>query len=256
MTSTPRDYVGQVALITGGSGGIGTAVANTLARRGCKICLVDLSQAALDGALAKLQATHPTVEAMTCAADVADANSCAMAVRAVVSRWGRLDALIQTAGITGKTNLKTEDVCPTDFDAVLRVNLRGIFCMCRAALPVMVRQRYGRIVNVASIAGKEGNAGMVAYSSAKAAVIGLTKSIGKEYAEVGITVNAVAPAVVQTAMVDAMPPEQVKYMTDKIPMKRCCELQEVADIICFASSKACSFTSGFTFDCTGGRATY
>ena len=120
----------------------------------------------------------------------------------------------------------------------------------------MVRQGYGRIVNIASIAGKEGNAGMLAYSTSKAAVIGLTKTIGKEYAETGIVCNAIAPAVVRTAMVDAMPSEQVKYMTDKIPMKRTGELREVADLICFAASRSCSFTTGFTFDCTGGRATY
>jgi NAD(P)-dependent dehydrogenase (short-subunit alcohol dehydrogenase family) len=120
----------------------------------------------------------------------------------------------------------------------------------------MKRQRYGRIVNIASIAGKEGNAGMLAYSTSKAAVIGLTKVIGKECAESGVTCNAIAPAVVRTAMVAAMPDAQVKYMTDKIPMKRTGELHEVADLIGFAASKACSFTTGFCFDCTGGRATY
>jgi len=164
--------------------------------------------------------------------------------------------LVQAAGITGKTNLKTEEVDPANFDLVLRVNLRGIFVMCRAVLPVMVRQQYGRIVNIASIAGKEGNAGMLAYSTSKAAVIGLTKCIGKEYAESGILCNAVAPAVIKTPMVAAMPEAQVKYMTDKIPMKRTCKPEEVAALICFAASPACGFTTGFTFDATGGRATY
>jgi len=256
MASPPRDFLGQVALLTGGAGGVSSAVAVALARRGCKLCLTDLTQPALDKALAALKEKCPGAEAFVMAADVADVDASADVVRAVVSRWGRLDILIQTAGITGKTGVKTTDVDPANFDLVLRVNMRGIFSMCRAALPVMERQKYGRIVNVASIAGKEGNAGMLAYSTSKAAVIGLTKTIGKEYAEAGITCNAVAPAVIQTAMVDAMPPAQVKYMTDKIPMKRCCELQEVAEIITFAASKACSFTTGFTFDVTGGRATY
>lgn len=252
----PRDFVGQVAIITGGAGGVGTAVAATLARRGCKLCLIDISKPALDKALTALHAKCPGAEAYVVEGDVSDAAAATEIVRGVVARYGRLDVLIQTAGITGKTNTKTEDVDPANFDLVLRVNMRGIFCMCRAALPVMAKQKYGRIVNIASIAGKEGNAGMLAYSTSKAAVIGLTKTIGKEYAEAGITCNAIAPAVIQTAMVDAMPAEQVKYMTDKIPMKRCCELQEVTDVIVFAASKACSFTTGFTFDVTGGRATY
>ena len=256
MTSAPRDFVGQVAIITGGAGGVGTAVAATLARRGCKLCLTDVSKPALDKALTALHAKCPGAEAYVVEGDVSDEAATSEIVRGVVARYGRLDVLIQTAGITGKTNTKTEDVDPANFDLVLRVNMRGIFCMCRAALPVMVKQKYGRIVNIASIAGKEGNAGMLAYSTSKAAVIGLTKTIGKEYAEAGITCNAIAPAVIGTAMVDAMPPEQVKYMTDKIPMKRCCELQEVTDVIVFAASKACSFTTGFTFDVTGGRATY
>ena len=136
------------------------------------------------------------------------------------------------------------------------MNLSGIFLMCKAVLPQMRKQRYGRIINIASIAGKEGNAGMLAYSSSKAAVIGLTKVIGKEYAEEGITCNAIAPAVVRTPMVDAMPATQVKYMTDKIPMKRTGEIDEIASLAAFVASKDASFTTAFTFDATGGRATY
>ena len=253
----PQDFEGQVALITGGAGGIGAHVAHCLGRRGCRLVLVDLSRAALEKALESLRREVPGVQAVVDAIDVADADAAEACVRSVVRRWGRLDVLCQCAGVTGATNVLTEDVDPVNFDLVLRVNLRGIFCMCRAALPVMKRQKYGRVVNVASISGKEGNAGMLAYSSSKAAVIALTKVIGKEYAEAGdITCNAVAPAVVRTAMVAAMPAEQVKYMTDKIPMKRTGELREIADTICFAASRACSFTTGFCFDATGGRATY
>jgi len=158
--------------------------------------------------------------------------------------------------IAGKTGINTEAVSPADWDAVMAVNARGIFLGCRAVLPAMVARGYGRIVNIASVAGKEGNAGMVAYSASKGAVIALTKAAGKEYAETGVTVNAVAPAVVRTAMVDAMPEEQVKYMTDKIPMKRCGTIAEIAGLVAFIASPEAAFTTGFTWDATGGRATY
>jgi len=248
---------GHTAVITGGAGGIGFSVAQELLKRGVKVCLVDVSAEALQTAKSKLIGDASL--AMTAKADVADAAAAEGVMRSVVDRWGRIDILVQAAGITGKTNVMTEDVDPANFDLVMRINLRGIFAFCRAALPFMKKQKYGRIVNIASIAGKEGNAGMLAYSASKAAVIGLTKVVGKECAdpEVGdITCNAVAPAVVRTAMVAAMPTAQVKYMTDKIPKKRTCELEEVTNLICFAASPACSFTTAFTFDCTGGRATY
>jgi 3-oxoacyl-[acyl-carrier protein] reductase len=134
--------------------------------------------------------------------------------------------------------------------------VHGIFLCCREVLPHMLKANYGRIVNIASIAGKDGNAGMLSYSTSKAGVIGLTKAMGKEYAETGITVNALAPAVVRTPMVDALPDATVKYMTDKIPMKRTGEISEIAAMVAFMSSKEASFTTGFTFDATGGRATY
>ncbi|KAL1504072.1 hypothetical protein AB1Y20_010482 [Prymnesium parvum] len=252
-----QDFSGQVAVVTGGAQGIGLAVGTALARRGARVCLVDLSEARLHAALAQLQTDAPEQQgAIVQPCDVADAESSVRAVKEVLAAFGRIDVLVQAAGITGKTNVLTEDVEPANFDEVVRVNLRGIFLMCRAVLPVMVRQGYGRICNIASIAGKEGNAGMLAYSASKAAVIGLTKTIGKEYAEKGICCNALAPAVVRTAMVAAMPDAQVKYMTDKIPMKRTGELEEIASMVCFIVSKACSFTTGFIFDATGGRATY
>lgn len=172
------------------------------------------------------------------------------------SNGGRIDILVQAAGIVGKTNVKTEYVDPDNFDAVFRVNVRGIFNGCKAALPYMRENNYGRIVNISSIAGKEGNAGMLAYSTSKAAVIGLTKTIGKEYAENRITCNCICPAVVRTQMVESMPPEQVKYMTDKIPMKRCGTIDEIAAMVLFMVSPEASFTTGFCFDATGGRSVY
>lgn len=248
----PAPSGSEVAIVTGGARGIGFAVASKLIERGARVCLLDLSAEALAASAAKL----PSARVMTQAADVADERSVAAAVAAVVQRWSRVDVLVQAAGITGKTNLTTERVDPANFDLVLRINLRGIFLVCRAVLPIMREQGYGRILNVASVAGKDGNAGMLAYSASKAAVIGLTKVIGKEYAESGVTCNALAPAVVRTEMVAAMPDAQVKYMTDKIPMRRTGELSEVADLICFVVSPACSFTTGFCFDATGGRSTY
>ena len=176
---------GQVAIITGGAGGIGYAAAEELARRKAKVCLVDITAASLTSAQDRLRANVPGAEVMTVALDVTDVASVDSGVRSVMSRWGRVDILVQAAGITGKTNVKTDAVEPDNFDLVLRVNLRGIFLFCRAVLPIMKRQGYGRIVNIASIAGKEGNAGMLAYSTSKAAVIGLTKVIGKEFAEEG-----------------------------------------------------------------------
>jgi 3-oxoacyl-[acyl-carrier protein] reductase len=175
---------------------------------------------------------------------------------AQISTFGGVDVLVQSAGITGATKINTQDVDPKNFDLVMAVNCTGVFLGCRAVLGHMSAKGSGRVINIASVAGKEGNAGMLAYSTSKAAVIGMTKVMGKEYATTGVTVNAVAPAVVQTAMVDAMPDEQVKYMTDKIPMRRTGKIDEIAALVEFIASPEASFTTGFTFDATGGRATY
>ena len=178
------------------------------------------------------------------------------AIQSVVAQRNRIDVLVNSAGVTGQTNIKSHDVSFDDFDFVMRTNVYGSFLTAKHVLPVMMKQGYGRILHIASIAGKEGNAGMLAYSASKAAVIGMTKVQGKEYAETGITINALAPAVIQTPMVDAMPEAQVNYMTSKIPMKRCGSLDEVAAMAAFIVSRETSFTTGFTFDLTGGRAVY
>jgi len=186
------DFTGQVAILTGGSGGIGFATACRLAAAGCKCCLVDLHQSALDEAQAKLAREVPAnAGIMVFSCDAAADDSGDRCVAAVVAKWGRLDVLVQAAGVTGKTGVMTENVEPANFDLVLRVNLRAIFLFCRAALRVMKPQGYGRIVNIASVAGKEGNAGMLAYSASKAAVIGLTKSIGKEVGGRAVAASAV-----------------------------------------------------------------
>jgi 3-oxoacyl-[acyl-carrier protein] reductase len=167
---------------------------------------------------------------------------------------GRIDILVNSAGMTGRTNIKAHEVDPEDFARVFQLNAMGSFLVARAVLPHMLRRRYGRILLIASIAGKEGNAGMLAYSASKAAVIGMAKVMGKDYAESGVTINALAPAVIRTALVEALPKAQVDYMTDRIPMRRCGTLEEVADMVAFIVSPSASFTTGFTFDLTGGRA--
>ena len=211
-------FSGQVAVVTGGAQGIGFGVAAHLGAQGARVALFDMQADKLAEAVAALAARG--VEAMFCALNVSDAEQWTASVASVVAKFGRLDVLVQCAGITGRTGIKAHEVDPANFDAVMAVNARGIFLGCRAVLPQMVAQDYGRIVNIASVAGKEGNAGMLAYSASKGAVIALTKTVGKDYAETGITCNAVAPAVVRTAMVDAMPAEQVKYMTDKMCVAR------------------------------------
>jgi 3-oxoacyl-[acyl-carrier protein] reductase len=240
---------GQVALVTGAGSGLGLAIAKALSKEGVRLALLDRDAASLD----QLKASFP-FEAYVC--DITSEKQVAEAVSKIAGSSGRIDILVNSAGITGKTNIKSHETDTADMRNVLDINFMGSYFTAKHVLPVMLKNNYGRILHIASIAGKEGNAGMLAYSASKAAVIGMTKVQGKEYAETGITVNALAPAVIQTAMVDAMPPEQVKYMTDKIPMKRCGTLDEIAAIALYIVSPQNSFTTGFTFDLTGGRATY
>ncbi|MGY8686942.1 MAG: SDR family NAD(P)-dependent oxidoreductase, partial [Verrucomicrobiales bacterium] len=175
---------------------------------------------------------------------------------AVKKKHGRIDAVVHAAGIVGPNATKAVDVKMDDFDQVCRVNLRGSYLVARAAIRQMEPANYGRILLFASIAGKEGNAGMSPYSITKAGVIGLVKALGKEYAESGITINAVAPAVIRTAMVESMEEWQVNYMTDKIPMKRCGTFGEIAALSCWIVSEEASFSTGAVYDLSGGRATY
>jgi len=257
VSSAARRFEGQVCIITGGARGIGQAVAERLCEEGAQaVCIFDLADAT--EAVASLRKKAPTAQVVSMQVELAEEAAVQRAVADVVRQFGKVSVLVQAAGITGKTNLKTHEVDTADFCRVFDVNVKALFLGAKAVLPSMLEQGYGRIVNIASISGKDGNAGMLAYSSSKAAVINLTKVIGKDYVNLGkdITCNCIAPAVVQTAMVDAMPPAQVKYMTDKIPMARTGKLHEVAATICFAASPECSFTTGFCFDCSGGRAVF
>ena len=243
------DYKGQVALVTGAGSGLGLAIAKALSKEGVKLALLDRDGASLE----KLKGSFP-FDAYVC--DITSETQVAEAVSKIAGSSSRIDILVNSAGVTGKTNIRSHETDSSDIRNVFDINFMGSYFTAKYVLPVMLRNNYGRILHIASVAGKEGNAGMLAYSASKAAVIGMTKVQGKEYAETGITVNALAPAVIQTAMVDAMPPEQVKYMTDKIPMKRCGTLDEIAGIALYIVSPQNSFTTGFTFDLTGGRATY
>lgn len=188
--------------------------------------------------------------------DITNEEEVRRAVDTTAKKYGRIDILVNSAGITGNTNIRSDEVPTDNLRLVFEINFMGSYYTSKYVLPWMLQRNYGRILHIASIAGKEGNAGMLAYSASKAAVIAMTKVQGKEYAETGITINALAPAVIKTPLVAAMPDEQVKYMTDKIPMKRCGTLQEAAGLAAYIVSPQNSFTTGFTFDLSGGRATY
>lgn len=246
----------QTAIVTGGADGIGKAIVHRLASEGATVTLFDVSAEKSAATVAEFAAAGLTVHAET--VDIADEAQVRAGFEAVAARSeeGRLDILVHGAAIVGPTNRRITEVTTEEFDLETAVNLRGTFLVTKYALLAMEKRNYGRILNFASIAGKEGNAGMSPYSSTKAAVIGLVKSVGKEFAETGITVNAIAPAVIRTPMVDGIHPDQVKYMTDKIPMKRCGTLDEISALSCWIVSPEASFCTGFTFDLSGGRAVY
>jgi len=250
-TAPQPDWKDQTAVISGGADGLGFAVGQRLAARGVRLVLLDFNKEAL----AKTRNEFGQ-ETITFCVDVTDHAAVRRAIDEAAVQTGRIDILINCAGITGQTNIKSHEVDPADFDRVMRVNLNGCLNTFQAAVPHMLKRNYGRVLHFASVSGKEGNVGMLAYSTSKAAVIGMTKVQGKEYAQTGITVNALAPAVIFTEMVAKMPPEQVKYMTDRIPMGRCGTKDEIAAMAEFIVSPENSFVTAFAFDLTGGRATY
>ena len=244
-------FDGQVAVVTGAASGLGLAIAKKLLAEGATVALLDINENGLKDQFAK-----DKTKSRLFPFDITKQELVNDAINKIVEEFGRIDILVNSAGITGETNLLSHKVDDENLHKVFEVNFMSSFYLTKAILPHMVKQNYGRILHIASIAGKEGNAGMLAYSSSKAAVIGMTKVQGKEYADTGITINALAPAVVRTPMVDALPETQIKYMTDKIPMKRCGTLDEAANVVAYIVSKENSFTTGFTFDLSGGRATY
>ncbi len=240
----------RIAIVTGAATGIGEAIAARLAAAGATVAVVDLNLAG-----AQQVATGLPHGAFAVQADVADAASVARAVEQVIQQAGRIDILVNNAGIAGPAAYIWEQT-DADWQRNIAVNLTGVFNFCRAVVPHMRSQSYGRIVNIASIAGKEGNPRMTPYSATKAGVIGLTKSLGKELATDGICVNAVSPAVIQTQILDQLTPEQVQYMTDRIPMRRTGKPEEIASVVHFLASSECSFVTAQCYDASGGRATY
>jgi 2-dehydro-3-deoxy-L-rhamnonate dehydrogenase (NAD+) len=238
----------RVALVTGAARGIGLAAARLLAERGHRVAAVDLDEE-------RVRAGAAEIGADAFVADVTDRAAVERTVNDVVERLGGVDVLVNNAGIAGRS-LPTWELTDDDWASVVALNLSAPFYCCRAVLPHMRARGWGRIVNVASIAGKEGNPNAVPYSATKAGVIGMTKAIAKEVATEGVLVNCVTPAVIRTEMLEQMSEAHVEYMLSKIPMRRPGEVEEVARLIAWLASDECSFSTGAVFDVSGGRATY
>jgi len=235
-------FSGRVAFVTGGGSGIGAATARRLLGEGAAVASLDLGGEPPEGALAL-------------SADVSDSREVDAAVARAREELGPIDVLVCSAGITGES-LSTVDVTDEEWRRVMAIDADGVFFCNRAVLPGMIERGYGRIVNVASIAGKEGNPMAAAYSAAKAAVIAMTKSIGKDVARTGVLVNCIAPAVIETPMLGGMADYHIEYMVERIPLGRMGGAEEVAALACWLASEECSFSTGATFDISGGRAVY
>jgi len=243
------DFNGRSAVVTGGGAGIGLAVAKRLSASGAKVSLWDSDATALS--LARDEYGFADTQRV----DVADADNVARAAEATSASLGGVDVLVCSAGVAG-ANHTTWEYPLDEWRRVIDVNLHGVFHCNRAIVPIMQRRNYGRIVNIASIAGKEGNPNASAYSASKAAVIGLTKSLGKELAKTEIRANCVTPAAVRTAIFDQITQQHIDFMLSKIPMGRFGTVDEIASLVCWLASEECSFSTGAVFDLSGGRATY
>jgi 3-oxoacyl-[acyl-carrier protein] reductase len=242
------DFKDRHAVVTGGAAGLGFAIAQRLVASGGRVTLWDRDEAAAERAAHELGGAFVQV-------DVASEDSVRAAVRATLAREPRIDALVNSAGITGP-NTKVWEYPVDAWRQVMDVNLTGLFLCCREVVPAMRAANYGRIVNMASVAGKDGNPNASAYSASKAAVIALTKSLGKELADTGVRVNCVTPAAVKTAIFDQMSEAHIQFMLSKIPMGRFGEPEEVAALVGWLCTQECSFSTGAVFDLSGGRSTY
>jgi 2-dehydro-3-deoxy-L-rhamnonate dehydrogenase (NAD+) len=240
------------AVVTGGARGIGYACTARLLQAGAAVTVWDIDQADLQAAAQRLNAFGNVLAQV---ADVTDSQSVDVAARETVRHMGKVDILVNNAGITG-ANKKTWEYLPDEWRKVIEVDLFGPFLCSRALIPGMVARSYGRVVNISSIAGKEGNPNASAYSAAKAGLIGLTKSLGKELATSGVLVNCVTPAAAQTEIFQQMSQEHIDYMLSKIPMNRFIKVEEIAALVAWLASGECSFSTGAVFDLSGGRATY
>jgi NAD(P)-dependent dehydrogenase (short-subunit alcohol dehydrogenase family) len=249
---TQIDLAGRSAVVTGAARGIGHAIAERLLASGAKVSLWDMDVAAVEAAA---RALSDRGEVHAAAVNVTDDQSLDAAAKATVARFGGIDILVNNAGIAGGSKPSWE-FTPAEWRQVIDVDLTGVFLCCRAVVPVMRPRGWGRIVNVASIAGKEGNPNAAHYSAAKAGVIGFTKALGKELATTGILVNCITPAVIETDILKQITPQHVEYMRSKIPMGRFGKKEEAAALVAWLCSEECSFTTAGVFDLSGGRATY
>jgi 3-oxoacyl-[acyl-carrier protein] reductase len=241
VTSDLTSYAGQNVIVTGSFSGIGAAAADLIESRGARVFRLDIQD------IAKSDSKK---------VDMSSQESINSKVGEILKEAGQIHAVVNSAGIAGPTSTNTEDIKWDDFQKVLEINLFGSIWLTQAVLPSMKSNKYGRIVHMASIAGKEGNPGMSPYNTSKSGLIGYVKGVAKEIATQGITINAIAPAVIRTPINETVSDEIQKYMVSRIPVGRLGEPFEVAELIAFVASKACSFTTGFTFDISGGRATY
>ena len=248
MTTSNR-FEGRAAIITGGASGAGKAVAKRIVAEGGKVALWDMNAEALEAAKAETGATHVV------ALDVSDYKAVAAAAKSSNEAMGRIDIAVVSAGITGWTG-PLHEYPVENWEKVVDINLNGTFYVCREVVPYMLANGYGRIVNLSSVAGKEGNPNASAYSASKAGVIGFTKSLGKELAGKGVIANSLTPATFESPILEQLPQSQVDYMRSKIPMGRLGEVEESAAMVCFMASEECSFTTASTFDTSGGRTTY
>ena len=249
-----KRFTDKIAIVTGAAMGIGKAVAMRLGKEGAKLALLDINQKLLEETVEELKEIG--VEANGYTTDISNETQVEQTVLRIEKDFSQIDILINAAGIVGPTSTKITNYSAADFDKVYNVNLKGTFLITKFTLEVMEKIGAGRILLIASIAGKEGNPGMVGYSTTKAGVIGLVKGVAKEFATTKILINGLAPAVIATPMNDDTSPEQLKYMLAKIPMQRMGTVDEVAAMSCFIVSDENSFSTGFIYDISGGRATY
>lgn len=249
MSVFPNRFSGRCAIITGGASGLGRHTARRIVAEGGRVALWDINAEQLAEAAALIGAQHTAV------VDVSDAKAVAAATAATAAALGHVDILIASAGITGAT-CRVEEFPIDSWQRVIDVNLNGLFYCCREVVPHLTRNGYGRIVNVASVAGKEGNPNASAYSAAKAGVIGFTKSLGKELATRNVLVNCITPATFDSPILSQLPASQVDYMRSKIPMGRLGDVEESVALVCWLASEECSFSTAATFDISGGRTTY
>jgi 2-dehydro-3-deoxy-L-rhamnonate dehydrogenase (NAD+) len=249
-----KKFNSQVAIVAGGARGIGKGITQRLASEGCKVIIFDVLVQELQETVEQFRAEQLDVQGEI--VDITNEEAVQTTIQKAAAANGRLDIMVNCAGIVGETAVNIAEYSTDVFDTIIDINLKGAFLLTKYAIPFMLQRQYGRILHITSIGGKEGNPGMVGYAASKSGMMGLVKGVGKEYAEMGITVNGIAPAVIATEMNADTDPALLEYMKAKIPMKRLGTIEEVAALSCWIVSEEASFNTGFVFDLSGGRATY